>query len=384
MAHASISKPTPGAIGVAPVGKASARDSFHREQCQTANPFTVLVIPAHQPSPALPELVAAVLDDPSHCIHAAVVVDDGSSPDCAETFRRLAALPGVTVLHHAVNLGQGAALRTGFNYALVQYPEATSVVAADADGQHAPADIVRVARALTENPGHVVLGARQFGPDVPLRSRVGNVVTRYIFRLFTGRRISDTQTGLRGWPRAACLRNLRLDMNGFDFQLECLLRAEAPMLQIPIETIYLDGNRSSHFSPVRDSMRIYFLFLRYCGSSLFAAAVDSAVFYPVLFLTGNVALSQLAGRAVSGLANFPVVKNLVFRSGSSVTLALAKYVTLLAVSGWISYLLIQFFHAQFGFPVAAAKVLAEVLLFLGNFVIQRDLIFARKRAAQGE
>jgi len=352
------------------------------EKRPALNPALVLVIPAHRPSANLPDLVAEVMEDPSQCIQAAVVVDDGNGPECADVFERLASLANVTVLHHAANLGQGAALKTGFNYALVNYPGAIGIVAADADGQHAPADIVGVARVLLEHPRNIVLGARQFGPDVPLRSRFGNVLTRHIFRVFTGRQVSDTQTGLRGWPREACLRNLRLDMNGFDFQLECLLRAEAPMREIPIQTIYLDGNRSSHFNPIRDSMRIYFLFLRYCGSSLFAAAVDSAVFYPLLFLTGNIALSQFAGRAVAGLANFPVVRNLVLKSGSSVPLALAKYVALLAGSGLISYGMIQLFHSQFGLPVAVAKIVAELLLFIANFVIQRDLIFTRKRSGE--
>ncbi len=339
---------------------------------------TILVIPAHRPSGELPQIVSTVLADPSGCVQHAVIVDDGSGPECAEIFSRVAALPEVTVLRHAANLGKGAALKTGFNYALVTFPEARSIVAADADGQHVGVDIIRVARAVEENPGSIVLGAREFSPQVPLRSRLGNVVTRKVFRLFTGRSISDTQTGLRGWPRDACVRNLHLEMNGFDFDLECLLRAEASIMEIPIQTIYLDENRSSHFNPVRDSMRIYFLFLRYCGSSLFAATVDSLVFYPVLFWTGNVAASQIAGRATSGFANFFVVKNLVFHSAGGVAVALAKYVTLLAASGVISYSMIQFLHTRFSWPIGAAKITAEVLLFVGNFVVQRDLIFTRK------
>lgn len=337
----------------------------------------VLVIPAHQPSKDLPDLVEAVLADGS--IQAVVVVDDGSGTEWAGVFARLEGVPRVTVLRHATNLGQGAALKTGFNYALVHWPQAMGIVAADADGQHAAADIVRLAQTMAKQPGHVLVGAREFGPDVPLRSRFGNIVTRYVFRAFTGRRLSDTQSGLRGWPRAACVRNLRLEMNGFDFQLECLLRAEAPIDEIPIQTIYLDSNRSSHFNPVRDSMRIYFLFLRYCGSSLFAAAVDSAVFYPVLFWSGNVAASQFSGRAAAGLLNFLVVKNLVFHSATKLPTSLTKYIALLAVSGLVSYGMIELFHESFGFPVAVAKIVAEGMLFLANFVIQRDLIFTKKQ-----
>ncbi|HKV39433.1 MAG TPA: bifunctional glycosyltransferase family 2/GtrA family protein [Blastocatellia bacterium] len=340
------------------------------------NTALVLLVPAYQPSRCLPEIVSTVTSD--GCLDSVVVVDDGSGPEYCDTFQKLGSLPNVTVLRHAINLGVGAALKTGFNHVLVKWPESPGVVTADADGQHAAVDILRVARALAAQPGHMVLGVRDFGPDVPFRSRFGNILTRVIFGLFTGRRIGDTQTGLRGWPRAACMRALRINENGFDFLLECLLRFEAPIVQVPIQTIYLDNNRSSHFNPIRDSMRIYFLFLRYCGSSLLAFVVDSAVFYPVLFSSGNLALSQVAGRAASVCVNFFVVRNLVFQSGGSVIKALAKYLTLVAGSGLIAYTMIAFMHARLGLPIAAAKLAAEGLLFLGNFVIQRDLIFTRK------
>ncbi len=223
-----------------------------------------------------------------------------------------------------------------------------------------------------------MLGVRNFGPQVPLRSRFGNIVTRRVFRLFTGQNISDTQTGLRGWPLATCPQNLRIGLNGFDYQLECLLRAQAPFLQVPISTIYIEGNRSSHFNPVRDSMRIYFVFLRYCGSSMFAALVDSALFYPVFFATGNIALSQACGRIAAAAANFLVVKRVVFQSGAPVKTVLLKYLALVVASGLISYGMIQFLHSAFGLPVPLAKIAAEGLLFLGNFAIQRDLIFTKR------
>jgi putative flippase GtrA len=339
----------------------------------------VLVIPAHQPDPALPDLVARVMEDPEGNVRSAVVVDDGSGKDYAATFERLAAMPNVTVLRHGVNLGMGGALKTGFNHVLVTEPNAAGVVAADADMQHAVEDIVKVAKALATHPGNIVLGVRDFGPDVPLRSRFGNVLTRHVFHLFTGNKISDTQTGLRGWPLATCGRNLRVELNGFDYQLECLLQAREPFLQIPIQTIYKDGNRSSHFNPVRDSMRIYFLFLRYCGSSLFATAVDWSMFYPVFFWTGSPALAQAAGRTAAVCANFFVLRNVVFQSGVPVKTALAKYLALVAGAGFLSYAMMLFLHTRFALPIVAAKIVAEGLLFLGNFLIQRDLIFTRGR-----
>jgi putative flippase GtrA len=340
----------------------------------------ILVIPAYHPSERLPQLLGEIFAlDTEGSIEATVIIDDGSPIAHAHTFEQLGAMPRVTILRHAVNLGMGAALKTAFNYALVTWPEARGIVAADADCQHAPVDILHVASTLALRPDSIVLGCRQFGPDVPLRSRFGNIMTRYVFLAFTGKRVSDTQTGLRGWSRESCMRTLRIPLNGFDFQLECLLRAEAPVCEVPIKTIYLEGNRSSHFNPVRDSMRIYFLFLRYCASSLFAALVDSAVFYPVYYTTGNLAASQFAGRAAAVCLNFPVVSRLVFQSRQRVFRPLLEYLALAIASGLMSYGLIEWLHTREAVPVPVAKILSEGLLFLGNFTIQRDFIFSRRK-----
>jgi glycosyltransferase involved in cell wall biosynthesis len=92
-----------------------------------------LIIPAYQPLPSLPALVQNLLNANWEC-PPIVVVNDGSDPDKKPVFDRLAQLKGVTVLHHAVNLGKGAALRTAFNYLLLQDSGLLGVVTVDADG----------------------------------------------------------------------------------------------------------------------------------------------------------------------------------------------------------------------------------------------------------
>jgi glycosyltransferase involved in cell wall biosynthesis len=294
----------------------------------------ILVIPAYHPSEQLPQILGEILAlDVDGGIEATVIVDDDSGTTHSHTFRELAAMPRVTILRHAVNLGMGVALKTAFNYALVTWPEAQGIVAADADRQHTPADILRVASTLVQRPDRIVLGCRQFGSEVPLRSRFGNITTRYVFLAFTGQRLSDTQTGLRGWSRSACMGILRIPLNGFDFQLECLL---------------------------------------------FAVRVDSAVFYPVYYTTGNLTASRFAGRAAAVCLNFPVVSKRVFRSRRRIFRPLFEYLALASASGLISYGLIDWLHTREAVPVPLAKILAEGLLFLGNFTIQRDFIFSRR------
>jgi glycosyltransferase involved in cell wall biosynthesis len=158
----------------------------------------VVLIPTWNPAEELCSFVAELL---SVGFSAVVVVDDGSDLSCRRVFDSLAGA-GVHVLRHAVNLGKGRALKTGFNFVLDSLPHLQGVVTADADGQHRVEDVVRVAEVLESSPRRTILGCRQFAGAVPVRSRFGNTVTRWVFRLVTGRRVSDTQTGLRGFPVA--------------------------------------------------------------------------------------------------------------------------------------------------------------------------------------
>lgn len=345
----------------------------------------VLLIPAYRPSSSLLHVVGGVLaGDRVHAITAVVVVDDGSGPEFRDLFDSLERWEQVRVLRHARNLGKGAALKTGFNYALVTFPDAAGIVTADADGQHSVPDILNVACIFRQDPEQIVLGVRKFASEVPLRSRLGNILTRIVFRLFTGVSLADTQTGLRAWPRRYCMDSLLVRMNGYDFELECLLKVQESnsdrsfaIRQVPIDTIYLDGNRASHFNPLRDSMRIYFVFVRACGASMLTACIDSLMFSLAFSATGNLAASMIVGRAVAIVVAFFMARNLVFRSSSSVMKSFGKYIAAAIVMGTVSFNLLKFFHASLGFPVLPAKLTAEGLLFLVSFSIQRQIIFGR-------
>jgi glycosyltransferase involved in cell wall biosynthesis len=351
----------------------------------------VLLIPAYRPSGILLEIVARVIDtDRFLDLCAIVVVDDGSGREFRPIFDELQSNHAVTVLRHAVNLGKGAALKTGFNHILLAFPDSVGVVTADADGQHAVPDILHLARALVAKPDQIVLGVRQFHGEVPLRSQFGNIISRYVFHVFTGVGLSDTQTGLRAWPRRYCMAALPIAINGYDFELECLLKAhhndgqDFSICQVPIKTIYLEGNRGSHFNPILDSMRIYFVFARYCGASVLAAIIDTLIFSLVFGKTANVVASQAAGRVVAVAIVFMVARNLVFRSSVSVPKALAKYLTLVTVMGIVSYGMMNYLRRVAGLPVVASKLIAEGLLFLANFAIQRQIVFAGSKSERAE
>jgi len=347
-----------------------------------ALPRVALAIPAFEPTLMLPELIGRVVEaDKDALIAHILVIDDGSGPQFERLFARASEIERVHVIRHATNLGKGAALKSAFNHALIAWPDCLGVVTADADGQHAPADIVRVARALVDEPNHLVLGARRFGRAVPLRSRFGNLVTRHVFRVIAGYSLSDTLTGLRGLPAEFCAPALRIPLNGYGFELEMLMAPDTirsrgiGIREVPIETIYVDGNPSSHFRPLRDSLRVYSVFLRFCSSSAATAFVDFLVFIAAMNQTQNLAASQACSRSVAVLVSLFLARNLVFRHRAGLMKSFARFAALVAVMALVSYAMIDLLHENFRVDVVGAKLFAEAVLFLGNFSIQRSFIF---------
>jgi glycosyltransferase involved in cell wall biosynthesis len=241
----------------------------------TGDPSTVhaVIIPAYNPALVLIEILRSLA---MRGIGAIVLIDDGSAPEYRDLFARAAALPRVRLLRHEINRGKGAALKTGIHFVLEHFPSLAGIVTADADGQHDPDDILRIVTALESNEGTLVMGARRFEGGVPLRSLIGNVLTRHVVNVLLGRRLADTQTGLRGIPASMLARLLELPSNGYEFELEMLLLAHSfsvPILEEPIRTIYEKGNQSSHFRPLVDSLKIYLVLLRFYTVSLLSSGL---------------------------------------------------------------------------------------------------------------
>jgi glycosyltransferase involved in cell wall biosynthesis len=346
---------------------------------RSGNADVAIVIPAYRPGETLVALVDALLAGGAGSI---IVVDDGSGPAFAEWFEGIAQRGGVHVLHHAVNLGKGAALKSGLNYALAEVPGLLGVVTADADGQHDPDDILRIASRLLKHPEGLILGVRQWEERVPWKSRVGNLVTRILLRLMVGQKLSDTQTGLRGIPAALIPQLLRTTSQGYEFELDMLIACKHrayPILEEPIRTIYLDGNQSSHFRPVVDSMRIYFLLFRFGALSLVTAVLDNLVFVVAFGFNGSIAQSQIAARLCAMTFNYLGARRMVFHSQQRHAVVLPKYVLLVIGNGLVSYALIRWLHDGLGWQAVPAKLVAEGLLFAANFVLQRDIVFTRQR-----
>jgi putative flippase GtrA len=333
----------------------------------------VALVPAYHPTGAIIPLVKALRNN----FDAVVVIDDGSGEACRAYFTELATLAQVTVLVHAVNLGKGAALRTGINHICIHHPGA-GIVTVDADGQHRPEDAAAVGQALAARPGHLVLGTRRFKGDIPLRSKLGNTLTRGLLRVFENIDLSDTQTGLRGIPPELAPLLLTLPSQRYEFELDMLIlarRRAVPMAEIAIETIYVDGNASSHFNPIRDSFRIYFCLFRFLIIALITAMLENLVFLSLLGQDIPVEVAQFTSRTLAIGVNFTLLRRYVF--GLVAAGQFWRYIVSVGVFGLLSYSLLSVFAEWFGLGIGMAKILAETLLFPINFVVQRDIVFTR-------
>ncbi len=331
-----------------------------------------VLIPAYEPGEALPALTRALMDKGV----PVVVVNDGSATGL-EYFERIRA-QGAVVLEHGENLGKGRALKTGLAWMAEQGYE--GVVTADADGQHSLEDILRVARALAGGTRRLVLGIRDVS-RMPNRSRTGNCLTRTLFRLLSGIKLQDTQTGLRGIPLTGENRSGLLSLTGerYEYEMEMLIEAgelfPAGIQELEIETIYLeDSDTSSHFRPLADGARIYSVlfrhFPRFFLSSILAFLVDYSLFNLLYYLLFHRSVpAAVLARVVSAGVNYTVNRKLVFGSSYHL-LGYVKIclVILLAGSG-LMYLLVD----CLSLPAFLVKPLVDCGLYVLSFAAQNRM-----------
>jgi len=217
----------------------------------------IILIPAYEPDKKLSELVNKLYKD-----YEVVVVNDGSVEK--EIFNKIE--EECTILTHNVNKGKGEALKTGLRYINSKYNDNDSVITVDADGQHKCEDIINLLNVINLNENSFVLGVRNFGKGTPFRSKLGNKITSKIFKHYLNYDLSDTQTGLRAFKVSLVPFLLDIEGSRYEYEMNVLIQCikkDVPFIQIPIETIYLDNNKSSHYKTIKDSYRIYKLIRKY-------------------------------------------------------------------------------------------------------------------------
>lgn len=312
-----------------------------------------------------------------------VVINDGSAEEYKGIFDRLKSDYNCHVCTHEHNEGKGTAIKTGIKYAYDNYRDISGYVTADADGQHAVCDIIKVSDALINNPESFILGTRNFSEkNIPVRSRFGNRMTSLVFLLSTGKRCDDTQTGLRGIP--AVYTDLCLNIPGKRYEYEMNLLMEVAnnkidVKDVPISVIYTDNNSSSHFNTVRDSILIYLNIIKYSISSVLSAAADLSLFALLTHLafgttSTGIFFATVIARVTSGNINFMLNKYWVFQSRNYFGKELGKYISLFCIQMLSSWALVSLF-SKTSIPILLVKIFVDTILFFISYFIQKKYIF---------
>lgn len=336
----------------------------------------IVLIPAYCPDKKLVELVKTLHEMELTII----VVNDGSKAEHEPIFTAVS--QWARVLVHENNRGKGAALKTGIEYIKNTFDVPYVIVTADADSQHMPKDILMVCEKAQEKTGCLILGSRIIGKDAPLRSRMGNGITRVVFRLATGMKIYDTQTGLRAFSSGLTDYMLSVEGERYEYEMNVLLHLRQQKInaeELPIKTVYLDNNSSSHFHPVRDSFKIYKEILKFSASSFLSFLIDYGLFCALMALTGMTVLSNVLARIVSAAVNFSLNRSFVFGSRAHILKSAVKYFLLAVVVLVFNTCILKLLIAA-GLPYMLAKIFTETVMFFFSWTVQKLLIFKEAKA----
>lgn len=215
---------------------------------------TMIIIPSLDPDEKIIKVVKSLKEVGFNNI---LVINDGSSKETLKYFEVLKKEFGCDILSYENNLGKGNALKLGYE-SLLKNKSIKKVISVDGDGQHIVNDVVKVNNNIEE--GSITIGTRTFGKGVPFRSRLGNKVSSIIFSTISKRKITDTQSGLRGIMRSDLDKIIRISGSRFEYEMNVLLnlkKISLNLIEIPIETIYIDNNKTSHYKVIKDSFKIF-------------------------------------------------------------------------------------------------------------------------------
>ena len=353
-----------------------------------------VIIPSLNPDEKIISTVQSLVDVGFDDI---ILVDDGSKEEFKKRFEEAKYFSGVTVLVHEVNKGKGRAMKTAFEYILNNRPNKPNVITVDGDGQHLAVDVKKCIELLEENPHAFVMGVRNFNDEnVPARSRFGNKITRTVFRLLCGIKVSDTQTGLRAIPFEHLPLMLQIDGDRYEYetnQLFAVKQAGIEFKETVINTVYIEENQTSHFRPIRDSIRIYGVIIKYIASSLASTLVDVSLFTLLNIIFGRlgfsnelrIILAEAIARIISSFVNFSLNRKVVFKSKEKYGSTMLRYYILcvcqLAASTGLVYLFstVIFKLSDGSLFDTLIKIVVDTFLFFLSFRIQQTWVFATKK-----
>ncbi len=348
------------------------------------NHSVVVLIPAYCPDEKMTDLLDQIAEQYEYIL----IVNDGSGEKYAPLFEQ--AKKKATVLEHEVNRGKGCALRTGFAYVLEHFTDAAGVVTIDADGQHTPEDVRRCCEVFLKEPQKVVMGCRDFEGDtkIPPRSRFGNRLTSRLMKFFCDISLSDTQTGLRVMPFSILSEMLKVEGDRYEYEMNSIFRLKelnVAWTEVPIEVIYIDDNASSHFNPIKDSIKIYKVFFKFCISSLGSCLLDMLLFLLIsprletITPAYYIVAATVIARICSGIFNY-FMNRWVFKSKAKAADSGPRYfIVWLIQMGCSAGIVTGLAYLLPMIHEGIIKIIIDSVLFFISYKIQQKWVFIKKK-----
>jgi len=340
------------------------------------------IIPAYNPDKKFHVVIEGLIQAGFEHI---IVVNDGTDEMYINLFNKVKKNKKCVFLQHDINLGKGRALKTAFKYFLRNFPDDIGVVTLDADNQHKIKDVEKCANELKRNPNSLIIGARNFDiENIPKRSALGNKITSFAFSNLCGLKITDTQSGLRGIPKEFVEKLINVQGERFEFETNMLLETKVlkiPIKEVPIETVYINGNTSSNFNPLKDSFDIYKVMFKFLFSSFTSIICDYTMFillgiiFSFLGKELKLLVAIFGARILSSIINFNINRKVVFKNSNNIKKLVTKYYLLVIVLMICSYYGVYILSSNFIMSEIVAKVIIDILLFLISFKIQVNWVF---------
>ena len=346
-----------------------------------------VIIPAYEPDDILIDIVESICYKPDFTV---IVVDDGSGNKYEDIFSKIEDIS--IVIKHSENKGKGEGIKTGLKFINDNLAEVENIVIMDADGQHKVEDMERVIAMSENNKGALVIGSRTFSGKIPIKSKLGNKITKVVFEMASRVKVNDTQTGLRAFSRDLIPTFLDVLGSRYEYEMNMLFvcsKYKIPIVEVPIKTIYHDQDNScSHFRKVKDSIRIYKEIIKFSMSSITSFFIDYILFVLLISILPNgykfILISNVIARLVSGGANFYINEKVVFKKKSFNIKRLIEYIGLACMILFLNNIILIAYITYLSMPSEVAKIFTEVTLFIISFTVQNKFIFKKDKKEIGK
>ena len=354
---------------------------------------SVIIILTLNPSEKIIEYVDNLIENDFKKI---IIVNDGSKTECTDIYKKLKEKNECIILNHYISLGKGRTTKDALNYYMseIETIEYNGVITINYDDNYLVEDIIKVDEAISKASDRLVLGTHDFSQkDVSKKSLIKNKTISLTLKFLYGKKIIDTQTGLRGIPNKLIPSCLYVQGEGYEYDTGIIIESiknRIKIVDVIIKGGYGNNRENSKSYSIKDFFMTYYIlfsiFFKYSISSLMAALVDLCGFVIFSELLSYISISNeveillatIMARIISSFVNYKLNKIMVFSMKESSKTAFFKYYILIFIQMLCSAGFVMLVNKVVSSTVIS-KVIVDTVLFFLSYHVQRIFIFKNKK-----